>query len=86
MAGAAADGTHGSNIAVILKSLTENAALAKEAHEYNMVKFVTELSLEELMAGQLSGDTTTAALLAQSHTCCHRKLLSVGLLCAMYRS
>lgn len=54
-AGASADGTHGSNVAVILKTLTEDKARAEEAHKYNMVKFVTELSLEELMAGQLSG-------------------------------
>lgn len=53
--GPAADGTHGSNIAVILESLTKDAALASKAEEYGTVKFVTELSLEELMAGQLSG-------------------------------
>lgn len=53
--GPAADGLHGSNIAVILESLTKDAALASKAAEYGTVKFVTELSLEELMAGQLSG-------------------------------
>jgi len=53
--GAASDGTHGSNVAAILKKLAGDDSLAAQASEHGFVKYVTELSLEELMAANLSG-------------------------------
>jgi hypothetical protein len=54
--GAASDGKHGSNVTAILESLAADPEKAKAAADYGFSKYVAELSLEELMAANLSGD------------------------------
>ena len=45
-------------MAAILKKLAGDDSLAAQASEHGFVKYVTELSLEELMAANLSGAQT----------------------------
>jgi hypothetical protein len=54
--GPVADGEHASNLLAILTKLASaGAAKQKEIADYGLVKYVTELSLEELMAAGLEG-------------------------------
>mmetsp|Transcript_14694 Transcript_14694/g.44356 ORF Transcript_14694/g.44356 Transcript_14694/m.44356 type:complete len:126 (-) Transcript_14694:439-816(-) len=61
--GPASDGSHGSNVSAILKSLASDSAKAAEAEKYGFSKYVAELSLEELMAANLSGGEDTEEVL-----------------------
>ena len=68
--GPASDGTHGSNVSAILKSLASDSAKAAEAEKYGFSKYVAELSLEELMAANLSGVPHALCVLASSAIRC----------------
>ena len=75
-----ADGKHGSNVSAILESLAADPEKAKAAADYGFSKYVAELSLEELMAANLSGDAMyTAPACQRAHVRPHLLLVGASL-------